>query len=82
VIASERRLFQWDDPLLVDEQLTDDERSVRDSARDDCQDRLMPRILEANRLEIFDRRIMNELGELGFLGYGLIAREVERIDSG
>jgi glutaryl-CoA dehydrogenase len=98
VIASERRLFQWDDPLLADEQLTDDERSVRDSARDYCQGRLMPRILEANRHEIFDRRIMNELGELGFLGstlpeeygcagvnyvcYGLVAREVERVDSG
>lgn len=98
MIASERRLFQWDDPLLVDEQLTDEERSVRDSARDYCQGRLMPRILEANRHEIFDRKIMNELGELGFLGstlpeeygcagvnyvcYGLVAREVERVDSG
>ncbi len=98
MIATEPRLFQWDDPLLFDEQLTDDERSVRDSARSYCQERLMPRILEANRHEIFDRTILNELGELGFLGatlpeeyggagvnyvcYGLIAREVERVDSG
>ncbi len=90
--------FQWDDPFLVEEQLTEDERMVRDSARAYCQDKLLPRVLEANRHEVFDRQIMNELGELGFLGatipenyggagvsyvcYGLIAREVERVDSG
>jgi glutaryl-CoA dehydrogenase len=90
--------FQWEDPLLLDEQLSEEERLVRDAARDYCQDKLMPRILEANRHERFDREIMNELGELGFLGstipeayggagasyvvYGLVAREVERVDSG
>jgi len=93
-----RAQFQWDDPLLLDGQLAEDERMVRDAARAYCQDRLMPRVLEANRRERFDREIMNELGELGFLGstmpeefggagvnyvcYGLIAREVERVDSG
>ncbi|MEO6990500.1 MAG: acyl-CoA dehydrogenase [Candidatus Baltobacteraceae bacterium] len=89
--------FQWDDPLEFDAQLAADERSIRDAARDYCQDRLMPRILEANRHERFDREILNEMGALGFLGstidgygcagvnyvsYGLIAREVERVDSG
>ena len=90
--------FQWDDPLLLDDQLAEDERMVRDTARQYCEDRLMPRIVEANRHEIFDRAIMGELGALGFLGctlpetygcagvsnvcYGLIAREVERVDSG
>ncbi|MDH3689685.1 MAG: acyl-CoA dehydrogenase [Gammaproteobacteria bacterium] len=89
--------FQWEDPLLLEEQLTDEERMVRDSVRKYCQDRLMPRILEANRHEHFDRKILNEMGELGMLGstiegygcagmsyvcYGLIAREIERVDSG
>ncbi|MBV8658240.1 MAG: acyl-CoA dehydrogenase [Burkholderiales bacterium] len=89
--------FQWDDALLLDEQLTEDERMIRDAAREYCQGRLMPRVLEANRHERFDRDIMSELGELGFLGstiegygcagvshvaYGLVAREVERVDSG
>jgi len=90
--------FQWDDPLLLDEQLSEDERMVRDAARAYCQDRLMPRVLEANRAERFDREIMTEMGALGFLGptlpedygcagisyvcYGLVAREVERVDSG
>ncbi len=90
--------FQWDDPLLLDDALNEDERMVRDTARAYCQDKLMPRVLEANRHERFDREIMNELGELGLLGstlpadygcaavnhvcYGLIAREVERVDSG
>jgi glutaryl-CoA dehydrogenase len=90
--------FAWDDPLLLDEQLSEDERMVRDAARDYCQGQLMPRILEANRYERFDRDILTEMGALGFLGatlpedygcagvnyvcYGLIAREVERVDSG
>jgi glutaryl-CoA dehydrogenase len=90
--------FQWDDPLLLDDALSEDERMVRDTTRAYAQDKLMPRILEANRHERFDREIMNELGELGLLGptlpadygcaevshvcYGLIAREVERVDSG
>ena len=90
-------VFQWDDPLLLEDQLTEEERMVRDSARAYCQEKLKPRIVEANRHEHFDRAILNEMGELGFLGstiegygcagvnhvcYGLIAREVERVDSG
>jgi glutaryl-CoA dehydrogenase len=92
-----RAEFQWEDPLLLDDQLSEDERLIRDTARQYCQDRLMPRVLEANRHERFDREIMNEMGELGLLGptiegygcsgvnyvcYGLVAREVERVDSG
>jgi glutaryl-CoA dehydrogenase len=92
-----RAKFNWEDPLDLDSQLTEDERMIRDSARAYCQDKLMPRILMANRNEVFDREIMNEMGELGLLGptidgygcagvnyvsYGLIAREVERVDSG
>ncbi len=88
--------FQWDDPLALEEQLSEEERLIRDTARDYCQDKLMPRILEANRFERFDPGILAEMGELGFLGptlkgygcagagnvsYGLIAREVERVDS-
>ncbi len=89
--------FDWQDPLLLDGLLDEEERMVRDSARDYCQDKLMPRILEANRREIFDPEILAEMGALGFLGatlqdygcagvnyvcYGLLAREVERVDSG
>lgn len=90
--------FQWDDPFLLDNQLTEEERLVRDTARDYAQDKMMPRILEANRNETFDRELVNELGELGLLGstipeeygcagvnhvcYGLVAREIERVDSG
>jgi glutaryl-CoA dehydrogenase len=95
-IPTTKPAFQWDDPLLLEEQLTDDERMVRDAARDYCQEKLQPRILEANRKERFDREIMHEMGRLGFLGstisgygcagvnhvcYGLVAREVERVDS-
>ena len=90
--------FVWDDPFLLEEQLTEEERMIRDSARDYCQDRLAARVVEANRHEIFDREIMREMGALGLLGatipeeyggagvgyvsYGLVAREVERVDSG
>ena len=90
--------FVWDDPLLLEEQLTEDERMVQDTARQFAQERLMSRILEANRHEHFDREIMNEMGEVGMLGatlptkygcadvgyvsYGIMAREVERVDSG
>jgi len=93
-----RQGFVWDDPLLLDDQLSEEERMIRDSARDYAQSRLMPRVLTANREERFDREIMNEMGDLGLLGatlpeqygcsnvnyvsYGLIAREVERVDSG
>lgn len=90
--------FSWEDPLNLNEFLSEEERMIRDSAHQYCQERLMPRVLKANRDEHFDREIMNELGELGLLGctlpekygcaevnhtaYGLIAREVERVDSG
>jgi glutaryl-CoA dehydrogenase len=90
--------FAWDDPFLLDEQLTDEERMIRDAARDYCQGRLQPRVLEANRHERFDRAIISEMGEMGLLGptipeehggvgasyvaYGLVSREVERVDSG
>ncbi len=90
--------FDWKDPLLQETQLTEDERMIRDAAHDYCQSKLMTRVLEANRHEIFHRDIMTEMGELGFLGptipeqyggagvnhvsYGLVAREVERVDSG
>ncbi len=96
--AAAKPMFQWDDPLLLDNQLGEDERMTRDAARAYCQDKLMPRVLEANRHERFDREIMTEFGALGFLGstlpeeyggagvnhvcYGLVAREVERVDSG
>jgi glutaryl-CoA dehydrogenase len=92
-----KQVFQWEDPFLFEEQLAEEERMVRDSARAYCQEKLLPRVLEATRKEKFDREIMNEMGGLGFLGstidgygcagvnhvcYGLIAREVERVDSG
>jgi glutaryl-CoA dehydrogenase len=60
--------FQWEDPLLASELLTDEERMIRDMARDYAQSKLMPRILEANRHEIFDRTILTEMGALGLLG--------------
>jgi len=84
------------DILLFDDQLTEEELSIKNSARDYCQDKLMPRILEANRNEVFDKEIYQEMGQMGFLGapidgygcagvnyvsYGLIAREIERVDS-
>lgn len=90
--------FNWEDPFLLNLQLSEEERLIQASAHDFCQSKLMPRILEANRNEVFDREIMTELGEVGLLGatipeeyggagvnhvaYGLIAREVERVDSG
>ncbi|MDP1650687.1 MAG: acyl-CoA dehydrogenase [Rubrivivax sp.] len=89
--------FTWDDPFFFDSQLSSDERAVRDAAAAYCQERLQPRVLMAARHETFDRTIMNEMGELGLLGstiegygcaglnyvcYGLVAREVERVDSG
>jgi glutaryl-CoA dehydrogenase len=90
--------FHWEDPLLLDQQLTEEERMVRDAAEAYAQDRLQPRVLEAFRHEKTDTEIFREMGELGLLGptipeeyggpglnyvsYGLIAREVERVDSG
>ena len=88
--------FDWSDPLLLETALTEDERMVRDTARDYAQSALMPRILEANRTEHFDAAIIREMGERGLLGatidgygcagvgyvsYGLVAREIERVDS-
>ncbi len=88
----------WDDPFLLENQLTDDEKLIRDSARAYCQEKLQSRVIAAFREEHFDRAIMAEMGELGLLGatipeeyggsgvshvaYGLVAREVERVDSG
>ncbi len=92
-----RPAFSWTDPFLLQEQLSEDERIVHESARQFCGDKLMSRVLQAHREERFDREIFNEMGEMGFLGstiegygcpgvnyvcYGLIAREVERVDSG
>ena len=98
VSKSPRVNFNWQDPLMLESLLSEDERLIRDSAYQYCQEKLMPRILLANRHENFDIEIMKELGELGLLGatieekygcagvnyvsYGLIAREVERVDSG
>ena len=97
-MSSSRASFHWDDPLLLSEQLTDDERMVVDSARAYSQDKLKPRVLEAFRHEKMDASIFPEMGALGLLcptipeqyggaglnyvSYGLIAREVERVDSG
>jgi len=89
--------FQWQDPFLLNAQLSDDERAIVDAAHDFCQEKLQTRVLMAARHEKFDREIMNEFGSMGFLGstidgygcaglnyvsYGLVAREVERVDSG
>ena len=90
--------FQWDDPFRLEDQLTEDERMIRDTAHAYAQEKLFPRVMEAFREEKTDRSIFNEMGELGLLGvtvpeeyggvgagyvsYGLVAREVERVDSG
>ncbi|BBL25735.1 MULTISPECIES: acyl-CoA dehydrogenase [Comamonas] len=90
--------FQWDDPFHLDEQLTEDERMIRDASRSYCQDKLMPRVQSMFRNESVDTSIFREMGELGLLGptipteyggaglnyvsYGLVAREIERVDSG
>ena len=89
--------FQWNDAFLLNEQLSEDERAIVDAAHDFCQEKLQTRVLMAARHEKFDREIMNEFGSMGFLGstiegygctglnyvsYGLVAREVERVDSG
>ena len=92
-----RAAFSWEDPFLLDEELGEDERMIRDAARQYCEERLMPRVKEAFNAEKTDPAIFREMGEMGFLGstiegygcpgvnyvcYGLVAREVERIDSG
>ncbi|MBP6528522.1 MAG: acyl-CoA dehydrogenase [Burkholderiales bacterium] len=96
--ASQKATFNWADPLLLDQQLTEDERMIRDAAQQYSQDKLLPRVVEAFRTEHTDIEIFREMGALGLLGptipeqyggaglnyvaYGLIAREVERVDSG
>lgn len=94
--ASTKATFQWEDALNLNSLLTEEEIMLRDSFRSYCQEKLMPRVVNANRNEVFDREIMTELGDLGVLGatiqgygcagvssvaYGLLAREVERVDS-
>lgn len=95
---AQRATFQWDDPFLLEEQLTEEERMIRATARNYAQEKLNARVLKAFRNEYFDRQIMNEMGELGLLGatlptkygcaevsyvsYGLMAMEIERVDSG
>ena len=90
--------FQWEDALLLNDQLSEDERMIRDTARAYAQDKLLPRVIDAYLDEKTDRAIFNEMGELGLLGatvaeeyggvganyvsYGLVAREIERVDSG
>src|SRR5437879_6158495 len=97
-ISADAKPFDWEDPFFLDDQLTEEEIAIRDAARAYCQEKLMPRVIEANRHEKFDREIMNEMGALGLLGstlpekygcaatnyttYGLVAREVEAVDSG
>ncbi|MDG1907203.1 MAG: acyl-CoA dehydrogenase [Arenicella sp.] len=97
-VATVEGIFNWEDPLCFNNNLSDEEGLIMETARSFCQDKLMPGIVEANRNEVFDRSIMNQFGELGLLGatlpeqyggsglnyvsYGLIAREVERVDSG
>ena len=97
-MANDRAELKWDDPFLLDEQLSDEERLIRDTAREYAQEKLLSRVREANRREHFHREIMDEFGALGMLGatlpakygcagvnyvsYGLMAREVERVDSG
>ena len=95
--AARAATFDWTDPLLIEDELSEEERLVRDTARSYAEEKLMPRVLEAHRHERFDREIFEEMGALGLLGstiqgygcagvnhvsYGLIAREVERVDSG
>src|SRR5712672_1525148 len=97
-VREARASFRWDDPLRFDDQLTEDERLIRDTARAYAQDKLLPRVIEAYMEEKTDRAIFIEMGALGLLGvtipqayggaeagyvsYGLVAREIERVDSG
>ena len=95
---SDKAAFQWDDPLLIEDQLSEEEKMIRDTARSYAQGKLLPRVKEAFRHETFDKSIVPEMGALGLLGstlpeeyggvgagyvaYGLITREIERVDSG
>lgn len=95
--ATNKAVYNWEDPLNLESQLTQEEKIVRDSFKTYCEEKLMPRVIDANRNEVFDKEIMSEFGELGVLGctikgyecagvsnvaYGLITREVEKVDSG
>ena len=97
VCLKQAPVFDHEDALNLNSQLTEEEIMIRDSVRSYCEQKLMPRVLEANRKEVFHKEIIKELGDLGFLGatlngygcqgvsyvaYGLMAREVERVDSG
>ncbi|MEO1720042.1 MAG: acyl-CoA dehydrogenase [Pseudomonadota bacterium] len=98
LVKSARASFDWADPFFLDEQLTEEERMIRDTARDYAQEKLLPRVTSAYLEERTDREIFNEMGELGLLGvtvpdiygcagagyvsYGLVAREIEAVDSG
>lgn len=90
-------MFNWEDPFDLESQLTQDEILTRDQFRSYCQEKLLPRVIEANRKEHFDREIMREMGQIGILGctmkgygaagvssvaYGLLAKEIESVDSG
>src|SRR5580765_1123519 len=92
-----KTIFQWDDPFFFDEQLTEEERLIRDTAKNFAKDKLQPRVVAAFHNEYFDREILHEMGQAGFLGatikgygcaginyvsYGLLTREIERVDSG
>ncbi len=96
-LSQEKPIFQWDDPFCVEDQLSEEERMIRDAARHYAQEKLQPRVLNAFHEESFDREILTEMGEAGLLGatihgygcagvnyvsYGLITREIERVDSG
>jgi len=95
--SSSKAAFKWDDPFLLEDQLSEEERLIRDAAHQYAQEKLLPRVQEAFRNETTDPSIFREMGEMGFLGstidgygcagssyvaYGLISREVERVDSG
>jgi glutaryl-CoA dehydrogenase len=97
-MSTPKARFSWEDPFQLDQQLSDEERQVRDAAHSYCQEKLLPRVTEAFRHEKTDAAIFREMGSLGLLGptipeayggsglnyvcYGLVAREVERVDSG
>jgi glutaryl-CoA dehydrogenase len=96
--STAKATFNWEDPFQLDDQLSEDERAIRDVARDYAQEKLLPRVTEAYLQEKTDREIFYEMGKLGLLGvtipekygcaganyvaYGLVAREIERVDSG
>jgi glutaryl-CoA dehydrogenase len=98
MLTKTNAVFQWEDPFLIADQLTEDERLISETARAYAQEKLMPRVVDAYLEEKTDRAIFSEMGELGLLGvtisdqyggagagyvsYGLVAREVERVDSG